>query len=161
MNLDDLNTIHSIDRDNMLPHIDAFARQLEDAWQLAQTLPLPNDYRNSRQIVLCGMGGSAIGGDLTAALVSRTSPAPFMVLRDYTLPAFVTGPETLVIASSFSGNTEETLTAADQALERGVRMLAITTGGQLATHAHSTAIRSGSTTIRASRAPPWVGAWAC
>jgi glucose/mannose-6-phosphate isomerase len=58
------------------------------------------------------------------------------VVRGYTLPAYVQGPETLVITSSFSGNTEETLAAADQALARGVRMLAITTGGKLADHAN-------------------------
>lgn len=137
MDLDDLNFIRSVDRDNMLLHIDAFADQLENAWQLAQSQPLPETHRHPRQIVLCGMGGSAIGGDLAAALISRTSPAPLIVVRDYTLPAYVTGPDTLVIASSFSGNTEETLAAADQALERNVRLLAITTGGQLATHART------------------------
>jgi glucose/mannose-6-phosphate isomerase len=137
MDLDDLTYIRTVDRDNMLPHVDAFPDQLESAWQLAQTQPLPDTHRHPRQIVLCGMGGSAIGGDLAAALVSRTAPVPFLVLRDYALPAYVNGPDTLVVASSFSGNTEETLAAAEQALERGVRLLAITTGGQLATHAHT------------------------
>jgi glucose/mannose-6-phosphate isomerase len=137
MDLDDREYMKSIDHDNMLPHIDAFADQLDNAWTLALSHPLPDPYHHPRQIVLCGMGGSAIGGDLAAALVSRTSPVPFIVLRDYVLPAYVSGPDTLVIASSFSGNTEETLSAAEQALERGVRLLAITTGGQLATHANT------------------------
>jgi glucose/mannose-6-phosphate isomerase len=137
MDLDDREHMKSIDRDDMLPHIDAFADQLDHAWTLALSCPLPDTYHHPRQIVLCGMGGSAIGGDLAAALVSRTSPAPLIVLRDYALPAYVSGPDTLVIASSFSGNTEETLSAAEQALERGVHLLAITTGGQLATHANT------------------------
>lgn len=135
MNLDDQNHLRAIDRDDMLGHIDALADQFEHAWQRALTLPLPETHRAPRQIALAGMGGSAIGGDLTAALVAATSPAAFHVVRGYTLPAYVRGADTLVIASSHSGNTEETLAAADQALERGVRMLAISTGGALAEHA--------------------------
>jgi len=135
MNLDDLDRMRAIDVDEMLSHIDALPDQLENAWRLAQTLPLPESHQAPRLIALCGMGGSAIGGDLAAAIVAPTSPAPFVVLRSYDLPAFVTGPETLVIASSNSGNTEETLAAAEIARERGARLLAITTGGQLADHA--------------------------
>ncbi|MBN1201120.1 MAG: bifunctional phosphoglucose/phosphomannose isomerase [Anaerolineae bacterium] len=135
MNLDDLTHMRAVDRENMISHIDALPDQLQNAWALAQDLPLPDSYRKPRQIVLCGMGGSAIGGDLTAALIGSSAWIPFHVVRGYDLPAHVTGPETLVIASSFSGNTEETLSAADQALIRGASLLAITTGGQLAAHA--------------------------
>lgn len=135
MNLDDRSHMEAVDRDNMLGHIDALADQFANAWQHAQSLPLPETHRTPRHIVLAGMGGSAIGGDLTAALLASTSPVPFTVVRGYTLPAYVRGEDTLVIASSHSGNTEETLTAADLALERGVRLLAVTTGGALAEHA--------------------------
>jgi glucose/mannose-6-phosphate isomerase len=137
MDLDDRDYMKSIDRANMIVDIDAFADQLDRAWALALSCPLPDAYHHPHQIVLCGMGGSAIGGDLVAALVSRTSQVPFIVLREYVLPAYVSGPDTLVIANSFSGNTEETLSAAEQALERGVHLLAIATGGQLATHANT------------------------
>ncbi len=135
MNLEDRSHMEAVDREKMLGHIDALADQFEQAWQHAQSLPLPDSHRAPRQIVLAGMGGSAIGGDLTAALLAATSPVPFTVVRGYTLPAYVQGAETLVIASSHSGNTEETLAAAEQALQRGVRLLAITTGGALAEHA--------------------------
>jgi glucose/mannose-6-phosphate isomerase len=135
--LDDRDRILSVDRQGMLAHIDVLPDQLEQAWRLAQTLPLPDTHRRPRQIVLAGMGGSAIGGDLIAALIASTSPVPLTVVRGYDLPVYVSSPDTLVIASSFSGNTEETLSAADQALGRGVRMLALTTGGQLAQHAQS------------------------
>jgi len=135
--LDDLNRFVTLDREHMLAHIDALPDQLEAAWRAAQTLPLPDTHRQPRQIVLAGMGGSAIGGDLLAALIGPSSPVPFFVVRSYDLPACAQGPETLVIASSFSGNTEETLAAADQALGRGVRLLAVTTGGQLAAHAEA------------------------
>jgi len=135
--LDDRDRMRAVDREGMLAHIDAFPDQLEQAWRLAQTLPLPDTHRRPRQIVLAGMGGSAIGGDLIAALIGSTSPIPLTVVRGYDLPAYVSGPDTLVIASSFSGNTEETLSAADQALGRGVRLLTLSTGGQLADHAQS------------------------
>ncbi len=135
MNLDDLDRMRAIDVDDMLSHIDALPDQLDNAWEAAQALPLPESHQAPRLIVLCGMGGSAIGGDLAAAVVAPTSPAPFVVLRGYDLPAFVAGPETLVIASSHSGNTEETLSAVEIARERGTRLLAVTTGGQLAEHA--------------------------
>lgn len=135
MNLEDQAHMQALDPENMLGHIDALADQIERAWAHVQALPLPETHRAPRQIVLAGMGGSAIGGDLTAALVAATSPVPFQVVRGYDLPAWVQGPDTLVIASSHSGNTEETLAAADQALARGVHLLAITTGGALADHA--------------------------
>src|SRR5690606_15241930 len=120
---DDQTTMRAIDAEGMLGHIDALAEQFESAWQHAQSLPLPDTHRAPRQIVLAGMGGSAIGGDLTGALIAPSSPAAWHVVRGYTLPAAVQGADTLVIASSHSGNTEETLAAADQALARGVRML--------------------------------------
>lgn len=135
MNLDDRPHMEAVDREHMLGHIDALADQFENAWQHAESQPLPESHRSPRQIVLAGMGGSAIGGDLTAALLASTSPVPFTVVRGYTLPAYVQGADTLVIASSHSGDTEETLAAADLARERGARLLAITTGGALADHA--------------------------
>jgi glucose/mannose-6-phosphate isomerase len=135
MNLDDLQHIQAVDADDMLSHIDALPDQFADAWQHAQTLPLPASHQNPRQIVLCGMGGSAIGGDLIAALIAPTSPVPFTVVRGYDLPAYTAGPDTLVIASSHSGNTEETLSAAAQALDNGAQLIAMTTGGKLAEHA--------------------------
>jgi glucose/mannose-6-phosphate isomerase len=139
LDLEDLNQMRAIDRDDMLSHIEALPDQFEDAWEVAQSLPLPDTHRDPRQIVLCGMGGSAIGGDLIAALISATSSVPFTVARGYDLPAYAVGPDTLVIASSHSGDTEETLSAAEQALDNGTQLLAIATGGQLAEHAESNA----------------------
>jgi len=135
MNLDDLDYLHSIDKGNMLAFVDALPDQFQNAWNLSQTLPLPDT--SISQIVISGMGGSAIGGSLLAALVASTSPVPVQVVRGYDLPAYVRGSGTLLIASSHSGNTEETLAAAEQALSRGVKMLAITTGGQLKQHAET------------------------
>ncbi len=85
-----------------------------------------------RQVVVAGMGGSAIGADLLAAYLEPTVRVPVVVHRDYGLPAWAHGAETLVITSSHSGNTEETLDAFSTALDRKCRILAVSTGGKLA-----------------------------
>lgn len=131
INLDDRNAISAIDSDNMLGHIDNQPSQFERAWQLAESQPLP-DLSGIRQVVIGGMGGSAIGGDFMTSLVADTAPVSITAIRGYTLPAWVQGPHTLFIASSFSGNTEETLSAYEQANERGATIVGITTGGKLA-----------------------------
>ncbi len=130
MFLDDMD-FAAVDGQNMLGHIDALPDQLADAWRAAQTMPLIPASALER-VVIVGMGGSAISGDLLAALVQDTCVLPLQVFREYSLPPYAAGPGTLVIALSFSGSTEETLSAAAQATERGARLLAITTGGPLA-----------------------------
>lgn len=131
MNLDDLTYFSSIDPQHMLALIDGLPDQLEAAWDLGSRQSLPA-WKGIRQVVIAGMGGSAIGGDLLAAYLESTSRVPLIVHRDYDLPAFARGPETLVIASSHSGNTEETLTAFQRAREGACRILAVCTGGKLA-----------------------------
>jgi glucose/mannose-6-phosphate isomerase len=137
MNLDDLSRFKELDPQDMLGHINGLPDQLETAWDLSQRQPFegfePSKGSSSdvRQIVICGMGGSAIGADLVAATVMDTCPVPVFAHRDYDLPAFAKGPETLVICSSHSGNTEETLDAFETALENGCRVLAVSTGGKL------------------------------
>jgi glucose/mannose-6-phosphate isomerase len=82
-------------------------------------------------VVVLGMGGSGIAGDVLAALVAPSSPVPVIVVKDAAVPAFV-GSSTLVIALSFSGSTAETIAGATAALERGARLVSVTSGGQLA-----------------------------
>ncbi len=136
-NLDDTDAIRALDRAAMFHDLEAFPDQLADAWQAAQFFPLPQTHSTPRLIVLCGMGGSAIGGDLVAALLQSSARVPFLVSRGYDLPAYADGQDVLLIANSYSGNTEETLSAAEQAATRDVRMLAITTGGALAEQAQA------------------------
>ena len=132
MNLDDLQAMKTLDTQDMLGAIDRLPDQLEEAWTAGQSFPLPDALRKTRRIVIAGMGGSAIGGSILAAYASPLSDAPIVVWRDYSLPAWAKGPETLVIASSHSGNTEETLSAYQSALENKCSVLAMTTGGKLA-----------------------------
>ncbi|MFA5874094.1 MAG: bifunctional phosphoglucose/phosphomannose isomerase [Anaerolineales bacterium] len=131
MNLDDFNAFNQLDPQNMLGEIDNLPAQLEKAWKLGQTQPLP-EMMGIRQVIISGMGGSAIGADLLAAYIAPSCPVPVIVHRDYGLPAWAHGPETLVIASSHSGNTEETLEAFNAALHNKCRLMAIATGGKLA-----------------------------
>jgi glucose/mannose-6-phosphate isomerase len=84
-----------------------------------------------QNIVLTGMGGSAIGGDLLRSYLAEDLKVPFVVNRYYTLPEFV-GKNTLVIVSSYSGNTEETLSSYNDAMKRKARILCISTGGEIA-----------------------------
>jgi len=134
MDLDDLSRLKQLDSQDMLAHIAGLADQLQTAWDLGQTLPLP-DWQDIQRVVITGMGGSAIGADLVSAAVLDTCPVPIFVQRDYGLPAFAKGMETLVICSSHSGNTEETLDAYETALKNGCRILAISTGGKLSEEA--------------------------
>lgn len=131
MNLDDFKGFKELDEQNMLADIDALPEQLEDAWEASKRLPL-GGISGVKQIVIAGMGGSAIGADLIASYVATMAVVPVIVWRDYDLPAFAAGEQTLVIASSHSGNTEETLSAFEAAWESSAQVLAITTGGELA-----------------------------
>jgi glucose/mannose-6-phosphate isomerase len=81
-------------------------------------------------VVVLGMGGSGIAGDVLAAVAGPTCPVPITVSKHYECPAFV-GPDTLVLAISFSGNTEETIDAVHRAVGEGARLVAITAGGRL------------------------------
>jgi len=130
ISLDDLITMRKVDPDNMLARINELPQQVIDAWKNVSAFSLPSGYSDIEAIVVLGMGGSAIGGDLVGSLTKDKLKVPLLVSRDYDLPAWV-GPKTLVIASSYSGNTEETLTAVEEAAQRGARILAVTTGGKL------------------------------
>jgi glucose/mannose-6-phosphate isomerase len=137
MNLDDLKQFQALDTESMLDQIDGLPDQLEEAWDLGHTHGLPQ-WTGIRQVLIAGMGGSAIGADLLSAYLAPHGRVPVFVLRGYDLPAWAKGPETLFIASSHSGNTEETLSVFGQAAGAGCRLAVISTGGQLAVEAERT-----------------------
>ncbi len=130
VNLDDPETYGTYDASGMLKEVGGLSRQCGEAWRNALELPLAAAYSDVDKVVVLGMGGSAIGGDLLRGLALHTGRVPVLVHRDYSLPASVDG-RTLVIASSYSGNTEETLSAFSLALQTPARKLAVTTGGRL------------------------------
>lgn len=132
VNLDDMEIYKQLDPADMLAQLHGLPEQCRAAWHQSRELELPPAYANIDKVIILGMGGSAIGGDLLRSLASLRSKAIVLVNRDYDLPAF-SDDRTLVIASSYSGNTEETLSAFSQALETNCKVLAITTGGKLKT----------------------------
>jgi len=119
--------------------IERFPAQVEEAWRIGREAPVQLDVAGIQNVIIQGMGGSAIGGDLVRSLVQEESEIPVIVHRDYGLPAFVDG-NTLLIAASYSGNTEETLSGFEAALETGARKLVMTTGGKLAQLAEKSGI---------------------
>ena len=131
MNLDQNKDFAALDVSDMYAAIEGLPGQLELAYTLGMQHPLP-EFRGLKYVIVAGMGGSAIGSDLLAAYMQGRASLPLTVHRDYDLPAWAKGSETLVIASSHSGNTEETLSAFGCALERGCQVIAVTRGGKLA-----------------------------
>jgi glucose/mannose-6-phosphate isomerase len=149
MNLDDLPRMKEIDSAEMLGFIDRLPDQLESAWQAADKFPLEMTGDGIRHIVLAGMGGSGIGGALLAAYADHIGTAPVTVWRNYGLPAWARSRDTLVIVASHSGDTEEALSAYSEARRRGLPLLAITSGGQLAAEAQAASLPQWQFTFRA------------
>jgi len=114
----------------MRGHLRGLPGQCRQAWERALAFPLPPDYARVDKVVVLGMGGSAIGSDLVAGLVRGQAPGPVITHRGYGLPAFA-DERTLVVVSSYSGATEETLSGFEEAVARPCRNLALTSGGTL------------------------------
>jgi glucose/mannose-6-phosphate isomerase len=129
--LDDIEKVRAVDPDNMYNRIFDLPEQMIDALEIGQKWKInPDEFSDIKNVVVIGMGGSAIGGDLIRTIFASDLMVPFHVVRNYTLPEYV-DDETLVIASSYSGNTEETLSALDDALERKAMLASVSTGGIL------------------------------
>lgn len=130
VDLDNTSIYSQLDRSGMIAHLHAFPDQCMKAWYRVQQFQLPGVYADVSNVIILGMGGSAIGGDIVQRLASLESRSPAWVHREYDLPAFV-GDDSLVIACSYSGNTEETLCAFSRSLDTQARKLVITSGGKL------------------------------
>ncbi|MFO7996176.1 MAG: bifunctional phosphoglucose/phosphomannose isomerase [Dehalococcoidia bacterium] len=130
VDLDIASVYRRLDGSGMLGHLHGFPEQCQKAWEKVLKFEFPREYATVSNIVILGMGGSAIGGDIARRLALAESRLPVWVQRDYGLPAFV-DESTLVIASSYSGNTEETLSAFGESLKTQARKLVITSGGKL------------------------------
>ena len=129
--LNDVEKIRASDPDNMYNRIFDLPEQIADAIKISNEWKVrTDDFADIKNIVIVGMGGSAIGGDLVRTFLSSKLLIPFEICRNYVLPEYV-DDESLVIASSYSGNTEETLSALDDALRRKAMIAGISTGGLL------------------------------
>jgi glucose/mannose-6-phosphate isomerase len=124
MTLDDRTSVRNLDTSDLLGVIAAEPQQLKHAFSVVA------GFRDVRNIVVAAMGGSALAAEFVKAWLRDRLKTPFEIVRDYALPATV-DKDTLVIASSYSGNTEETLAAMEQAAERGCQIVAMAAGGTL------------------------------
>ncbi len=147
--LDDASLQRACDPSGMLGTALALSHQIRDAWQIGHGAHLPPLPGAPAHIIVAGMGGSAIGGDLLAAAVGPRLGVPLVVSRDPSLPGHA-GPASVVIVTSYSGETEETLAAAAAARRSGATVLAITSGGRLGDLAGATVRVPGGLAPRAA-----------
>src|SRR3990172_9367112 len=122
-------TVRRIDVSNMRGLLTHFPDQVQEAVAIGETAKFKLDVSGLSSIVVAGLGGSAIGGDLLRSYLAEELNQPIVVSRHYSLPKFVT-KDSLVIISSYSGNTEETIAAHHEAVKRAGRVLCITSNGE-------------------------------
>ncbi len=113
--------------DNLIAN---FTKQMAQALEIGKMMKLSPRHREIKNVVVAGLGGSGIGGNLVAELISKKMKLPFIVCKDYFLPHFV-DDHTLLIASSYSGNTEETLHAMEDGIKRNSKIVCVSSGGSM------------------------------
>lgn len=113
----------------MKPLIENFSKQMREAVAIGEKAVLTPWTHEIRNILVTGLGGSGIGGTIVSQLCEKELKIPFLVNKDYFIPAFV-DKHTLVVVSSYSGNTEETLQAMDMAIKQGAKVVCISSGGK-------------------------------
>lgn len=129
--LDQREFVERLDPKGMYALTEAFADQCRKALQLSRDSQIEPLEVAPQLAVLTGLGGSAAGGDIVRALFEAHGSIPFLVNRDYHLPSYI-NKDCLVFAASYSGNTEETLSAYAEAKSKGCRVICVTSGGKLA-----------------------------
>ena len=127
--LDSKQTVRSVDKKNMISSLEQMPRHLSEGLRRGRMAGLPRF--TPKNIFVCGVGGSAIGGDLLCDWLSTQSEVPCSVLRSYAVPAHLS-KDSLVIVASYSGNTEETLAMLEEVRNRRAKTVVIASGGQLA-----------------------------
>ncbi len=127
--LDDLGHISKIDKSNMLDAISKFPEQIKEATEIVSHTNIPNLLKIDN-IIISGMGASGISGDIVQQLFRDRLDIPIFVNREYDIPKWA-NKDTLVISQSYSGNTEETLSAFKQAHQKRCKIIGITSGGKL------------------------------
>jgi glucose/mannose-6-phosphate isomerase len=129
--LDSREKIKELDKSNLLGSVESLPDQIQDAWHQTENITFPDTYPKVKNIVVSGMGGSALGSLIIKRLFKDELTLPFGVYSHYHLPGYVNS-DSLVLLSSYSGDTEETLAAAEQAIKVGAKIAVITGGGELA-----------------------------
>jgi glucose/mannose-6-phosphate isomerase len=114
----------------MIELVDLFPQQLEKALEITKNHPLTISGTKIQSVLITGLGGSGIGGTIVKELVEPFALLPINITKDYSLPKFV-NQNTLVIACSYSGNTEETLTVLESALKQNAQIVCVSSGGMV------------------------------
>jgi glucose/mannose-6-phosphate isomerase len=130
IDLDNQEQVSSIDQNNVLGSVEALGKQLKDAWGGAGKVEVGEEWEQVNKIIVAGMGGSALGAEVIKSIDKDKIIRPMEIVRDYHLPAY-TDRNTLVVLSSYSGTTEETLSCAKEAQKAGAKTMAIASGGDL------------------------------
>ena len=114
----------------MKNYIKNFPNQIREAIIIGQNALLNPAINSIQNVLICGIGGSGIGGTIASKMIQKTANIPVLINNEYGVPAFV-NEHTLVIISSYSGNTEETLSAMKQAINQKAQIACITSGGEV------------------------------
>jgi glucose/mannose-6-phosphate isomerase len=122
--------MYTPDKENFIQYLRNFAKQISESEKIFKKRKLNIDSKKINNVIYLGMGGSAIAGDVISEILYDELTIPFHVVRNYEIPAFCS-KNTLIIASSYSGNTEETLAALNMAEQREALIIAVTSGGDL------------------------------
>ena len=128
--LDTPDAIKILDSKNLAGSIEQLGRQCQQVWDEVSALKLNSDFSSAKNIVVVGMGGSALGAHITHSLYSGNLKVPLEIVNGYHIPGYVDW-QTLVTLFSYSGTTEEVLAAYKEAVEKGAKMVVITSGGDL------------------------------
>jgi glucose/mannose-6-phosphate isomerase len=126
----DIQTIKKLDSQNMLGSLESLPRQVEEVLSCAEEIKFPANYKKAKNIVFAGMGGSALGAHIIKSLFKDELPVPVEVINGYELPNYV-DKNTFVVISSYSGGTEEAVSAFKDAKLRNALVSVITSGGEL------------------------------
>ena len=131
IDINSYDEIKKIDTGFVLDSIRKLPDQVEQAWKEVKLLPTPKECSLAKNVVIAGMGGSALGGRIIDSLIPERARTPIEVFTQFHIPKYV-NKDTLVIISSYSGNTEETISDFYEALNKNAQIFGITTGGKLA-----------------------------
>jgi len=123
-----------LDQSDMRGAITEFPNQIKESFSIMSVWKAQLEYQNIENIMVLGMGGSAIGGDVARVLAQNANSAPIFINRSYNIPEWV-GSNTLILASSYSGGTEETLSAFAQCRGRNCPIIVLSTGGIITDYA--------------------------
>ncbi len=137
--LDQKSILDGFNKSKVIESISLLPQQVARGWESGSAVPSQRSLRRCRSIVVCGMGGSNLASELIISVYKDALPVPVVLVRDYTLPKFV-GRDTLVVISSYSGSTVETLSCLQEAVQRRAQIVVITGGGALLKQAQASRV---------------------